>query len=76
MDRAVYVWRDGYEDGYRVTAPGVRESKLFIWGSFDEGDVSWQSARAQAQTYAKQLAERYGIDRVVTLRQPPSAKET
>ncbi len=49
---------DGF---YQVCSePGHGHYKEFWWGMFDDGDISWQSARSQALKYANQLAEKLG----------------
>ena len=55
----VTITRCGAESGYVVKAdlPGrdLNLTRAFLWGCFDDGDVSWQRARADAHRYAAYL---------------------
>lgn len=55
---AITISRSVSEDqGYAVRVPGSDHmNRIFLWGTFDEGTVSWQTARAQAVRYAMALA--------------------
>lgn len=41
------------ENGYRVRRPGCFYSRVFLWGEFDCGTVTWQRALADARRYAR-----------------------
>lgn len=47
------------ENGYvvKVDLPDneINVIRVFLWGRFDCGDISWQSARAMAHRYADEL---------------------
>ena len=59
---AITFERDAGEDqGYAVRVPGADHmNRIFLWGMFDECDVSWQKARAQAMRYAAALSRDLG----------------
>jgi hypothetical protein len=44
----------GYSVHYGTECDGTH-ARVFLWGQFDDGDVSWQQARKQARDYAKKL---------------------
>lgn len=51
---AVTIKRSEGEQGYVVRVPGADHmNRVFLWGAFDDGDISWQTARVQALRYAE-----------------------
>lgn len=57
----VTVTKSEGEQGYVVKADlpkrDLRVTRVFLWGMFDEGDISWQRARSDARRYAAELEE-------------------
>lgn len=50
---AVTVTKSDSERGYRVACGKLYDmTRVFLWGEFDCGSISWQAARAQAIRYA------------------------
>lgn len=45
------VEKDNAEKGYRAVHNG--EERMFLWGDFDCGTVTWQRALADAKLYAR-----------------------
>lgn len=57
----VTVTKSKGEQGYIVKADlpnrDLNVTRVFLWGDFDDGDVSWQRARADAMRYAEELRQ-------------------
>lgn len=55
MPRAPVTFeKDSAERGYRVSCgKHYHMTRVFIWGEFDDGTISWQAARAHALRYAR-----------------------
>jgi hypothetical protein len=55
----VTVTKSEGENGYVVRADlpkrDLNVTRVFLWGTFDDGDISWQRARADANRYADDL---------------------
>ena len=54
---AVIVRKSEGEQGYRVSCGRLYDmTRVFLWGDFDCGAITWQAARKQAMTYATDWA--------------------
>lgn len=62
----VYIARENGERSYRVyvggdcAIDGVDYDRSFIWGHFDEGDITWRQAMKMAAQHADNVAKKIG----------------